>query len=130
MLGVILRAMESASPRQFRGYRLNRRDLVRRENLRVRWQRFDLVEMRAKRVKNGGTGREKRVGLAGFRHGNGASDRQLASARIAPDRSPERHHRKLQAPAAAPDRHARGKDGTSEVDLPCDARQRVIDMER
>ena len=118
VLGVILRAVETAPPWGLYGYRLNGGDLVRRQDLRARRQRFDLVEVRAKRVENGGTGREKRVGPAGFRHGNRPSDRQLASPRVAPDRSPERHRCKLQTPAAAPDRHAGGKGGTSEIDLP------------
>ena len=127
---MILRAVETAARWGLYGDRLNGGDLVRRQDLRVRRQRFDLVEVRAKRVENGGTGREKRVGPAGFRHGNRPSDRQLAAPRVAPDRSPERHHRKLQTPAAAPDRHAGGKGGTSEIDLPRDAGIRVIDMER
>jgi len=93
-------------------------------------QRFDLVEVRAKGVENGGTRREKRVDPACFRYGNGASDRQLAAARVAPDRSPERHHGKLQTPAATPDGYARAKGRTGEIDLPRDAGIRVIDMER
>jgi hypothetical protein len=95
VLGVILRAVETAAPRGLRGYRLNSGDLVRRQDIRVRRQRFDLVEVRAKRVENGGTGREKRVASASFRCRNRPSDRQLASARVAPDRSSERHHGKL-----------------------------------
>src|SRR5437588_1374149 len=69
-------------------------------------------------VENGGTGREKPMGPAGFRHGNRASDRQLAAPRVAPDRSPEAHHGQLQTPAAAPDRHADGKGGACKIDLP------------
>ena len=38
---------------------LNGGELVRGQNLRVRWQGFDLVEVRAKRVENGRTGRKK-----------------------------------------------------------------------
>ena len=67
------------------------------------------------------------MGPAGFRHGNRPSDRQLAAPRVAPDRSPERHHGKLQTPAAAPDRNAGDKGGTSEIDLPPDAGIRIID---
>jgi hypothetical protein len=40
------------------------------------------------------------------------------TAGVAPDRLAERHCRQLQTPAAAPDRHAGGKCGTSEIDLP------------
>ena len=61
MLGVILRAEKAAPARGLCGYRLNGGELVGRENLRVRWQRFDLVEVRAKSVENGGAGREERV---------------------------------------------------------------------
>ena len=67
VLGVILRAVETAPPWGLCGYRLNGGELVRRQNVRVRRQRFDLVEVRAKRVENSGTGRKKRVGPAGFR---------------------------------------------------------------
>src|SRR6202030_3693164 len=70
VLWVILRAVETAPPRGLYGYRLNGGELVRRQDLRARRQRFDLVEVRAKRVEDGGTGREKRVGPACFRHGN------------------------------------------------------------
>src|SRR5215469_1004285 len=52
MLGVILRAEKAAPARGFCGYRLNGTELVRRQNLGVRWQRFDLVEVRAKGVEN------------------------------------------------------------------------------
>src|SRR5678815_2188468 len=103
VLGVILRAVETALPWGLCGYRLNGGELVRGQDLRGRWQRFDLVEVRAKRVKNGGTRRENRMGPADVRHGNRPSDRQFASPRVAPDRSPERYRCKLQTPAAAPD---------------------------
>src|SRR5690349_5563660 len=92
--------MEAAVPWGLRGDGLNCGDLVFRQNLRVRRQRFDLVEVRAKRVENSGTGREKRVGATCLRYGNCPSNRQLAAARVASDRSPERHHGKLQTPAA------------------------------
>jgi hypothetical protein len=86
--------------------------------------------MRAERIENRRTRREKWMGTACFRQCNRPRDRQLASARVAPDRSPERRHGKLQTPAAAPDRDAGGKGGTSEFDLPGNAGIRVIDMER
>jgi hypothetical protein len=79
-------------------------ELVRGQNLRVRWQGFDLVEVRAKRVENGRTGREKRVGPTGFRHGDRPSNRELASPRVAPYRSPECHCGELQTPSSSPRR--------------------------
>jgi hypothetical protein len=68
MLGVILGAEKAAPAWGFCGYRLNGGEFVRRQNLGVRRQGFDLVEVRTKRVENGRTGRKKRVGPAGFRH--------------------------------------------------------------
>jgi hypothetical protein len=70
------------------------------------------------------------MGSAGFPHDDRPGDRELASARVAPDRSAERHRGKLQAPAAPPDGHAGGKGGPGEIDLPGNGRGRVIDMER
>src|SRR6516225_9287697 len=130
VLGVILCAEKAAPPGGLCGYRLNGGELVGGQNLRVRWQRFDLVDVRAQRVEYRRTGREKRVDPAGFRQSNRPSDRQLASSRIAPDKSPERHYGELQTRAAPPDGHAGGKGGPSEIDLPRDAGARVIDMER
>ena len=111
VLGVILRAEKAAPPRGLYGYRLNGGVFVRGQNLRVRWQGFDLVKVRAKRVENGRTGREKRMGPAGLRHGDRPSNRELASPRVAPDRSPECHGGELQTPAAPPDGHASGESG-------------------
>ena len=99
------------------------------QDLRIGRQRFDLVQVRAQRVEDSRTGREKQVGPAGFRYGNSPSNRQLAAARVAPDRSPERHHGKLQTPAATPDGYPGGKDRTGEIDLARDAGMRVIDLE-
>jgi hypothetical protein len=69
------------------------------------------------------------VGPAGFRHGDRPSNRELASPRVAPDRSAERHGGKLQTPAAPPNRHAGGEGGPSKIDLPRDGGGWVIDMD-
>lgn len=47
VLGVILCAEKAAWPGSLCGYRLNGGELVGGQNLRVRWQRFDLVNVRA-----------------------------------------------------------------------------------
>ena len=109
VLGVILRAEKAAAPWGLCGDRLNGRELVGGQNLRVRRHGLDLVEVRAERVEHGRTGREKRVRSADLRHGDGPSHRELASPRVQPDRSPERDCGKLQTPAAPPDGHAGGK---------------------
>src|SRR5262249_61908638 len=98
VLWVILRANKAAPPGSLCGYRLNGGELIGGQNLRVRRQRFDLVDVRAQRVEYGRTRCEQRVDPAGFGQGNRPSDRQLASAWITPNRSPERHCGELQTP--------------------------------
>ena len=58
------------------------------------------------------------------------SDGKLAAPRVAPDRSPERYRRKLQTPAAAPDRNTGTEGGTGEFDLSRNGGHPIIDVER
>ena len=66
----------------------------------------------------------------GLGDGDRPGDREFASARVTPDRSPERHCRNLQTPAAAPDRNTGGEGGAREIDLSRDGGRPIIDVER